>query len=479
MAQAEESASRPRSLLRHGDIDPGSKRLDLGLYHHNPVEAWRQLATDPSSISVAVHELAHIHSLTNIVGVVFTARAFFQQFFYEQLIAYAQTRRPGIEKIALVYLNTLFQRQRMLELWTPLLEGLAVYAQTSRPCRGIGELSESAASLATYGGALRLLDPLQNEPTLKAIPRTLDDAVAGSAELDVGGLPFAARLELGGAPEYLPYFLGHAYVRAVHYRFRKAMPELECPELFTNFLLRVLRGSARRTLLGRGVRPDWDEAVTRLYDWVDLANKASPRLLRQIYELPETADAIDALLCRDADDPLTEQWVRVNDAIHYVPDLLPGEWKIFVEMLEATDFDDGPMSTDELADSLGFERVPGETLQALATDAGFDGLASAIRASLPTYVTSTLMINITSGGTCRLLARVANGTGSSERCILNVDGHLWWLRLHEPAVGTIGFELGGLPTVDAEAVANRERMLASDGGLVLKIGSYHGGNQMG
>ena len=466
MAQSEQA---PWGLLPSGDIDPGSKRLELGLHHHGPVQAWRELTKQPARMSVAVHELTHFHSLTNIVGVVFTARAFFQQFFYEQLMAYADARRTGLEKIAVVYLNTLFQRQRMIELWTPLLEGLAVYAQTSRPCRQLEVISDPAASLLRYGAALSGLDPSQAELRQDATLDALRDSVTSSAGLDAGGLPLAARIELGGAPELLPYFLGHAYVRAIHRRFCQAIPELECPEVFTNFMLRVLRGSARRTLLGRGVRPDQPEAVTRLYDWVDMVKAAPPQLLREIYALPENADAIDALMCKDAENPLIEQWVRVGDAVGYVPALLPGEWGSFTDMLDASSFESRATGTDELADRFGFERVPGETLETLAASMGYEGIAAGIKQALPAYVGSTLMMNVTSGGICRLLGRVAGG---SDHCVLDVDGHRWQLRLRDPTARSLGFEPAALPTVEAPAISLGERAPALEGGLELDIASY-------
>jgi hypothetical protein len=456
-------------LLPTGDIDPCSKRLEIGLHDHSPVQAWRELTRSPARMSVAVHELAHFHSLVNIVGVVFTARAFFQQFFYEQLFAYAETGRPGIEKLAAAYLNTLFQRKRMIELWTPLLEGLAVYAQTSLPCPEIDTMSEPAGSLLVYGAALNGLDPSQPELTRKSILAAVAEGVKSSARLDAGGMPLAARIELGGEPGLLPYFLGHAYVRALHDRFCRAMPELECPELFTNFMIRVLRGSARRTLIGHGVRPDQEEAVVRLYHWIDLVEAASPQLLRKIYGLPEAADAIDALICQDAYEPLMEQWRLTRDVTQYVGDLLPAEWQFFTEMLEASDFEDASTSTDDLADHAGFERVPGETLESMAASAGFDGSASGLKSALGVYVESTLRMNVTSGGVCRLLGRVAS---APEVCVLDVDGHRWQLHLKDATESSLGFDVGALPTVDVAVASAADTAPTSDGGLELEISSY-------
>src|SRR5579859_7006556 len=159
MTQDYLSQSTPRlsSFDGSGHLEAGSRLMWIGMDHHDPYEALKRLTEDPHSMSVAIHEITHFNSLRNTVGRVLTMlgqlAAFQADAMRNQL---AGEPRTNVDVDWFLFLR--IRHELILRTWTPLLEGLAVYAQTAKPCRQLDELNPAVSIMLNVALTIAALD---------------------------------------------------------------------------------------------------------------------------------------------------------------------------------------------------------------------------------------------------------------------------------------------------------------------------------
>ena len=257
------------SLFSQSRIMAGSKRLSIGQHSKTPQDMVQTLVKNPAAMSATLHELAHFHTLVSPLGIVLTARALLRGHFLTETIHWRQESGRNVAEPMVKYVHSAFQLERLIAAYEPLLEGIAVFVQTSFPCTDLDDVGRQLQTLYEFGSILSMLDPDEH---LREIPdpNTVSQGILHSA-YDVlkqgAAFPFdgsdhnlATELELAADDSTLPYFLGHAYVRGLHIRVCQALDQYECPEIFFETMLRLLW--AKRT------GPKGYELTSNI--WVDL-----------------------------------------------------------------------------------------------------------------------------------------------------------------------------------------------------------------
>lgn len=399
-----------RSLFSESKIFTGSKRLSFGQDGKTLPQMLRDLVADPAALSVTLHELAHFHSLISPLGLILTARALTRGHWLDRTLSIAE-EGGDLAPAMLKFVHSSFQLERTVTAYEPLLEGIAVFLQTSLPCRDIDDLSKPLSTL--YGTAVMLSGLGDPDPASHSTPLTPDaisrgilpaayDALAKGAQFPFSGdgSDLATELELSPGEETLPYFLGHAYVRGIHARVSEAIPDWECPEHFFDLLLRLL--AARRTgpkeydLRGKY----W---VDMVYGWNMLFRSASNKRIADIERLPRQADILEWLLDEGIDEQV-EPLAQPKNAVDFLNVRMP-DWKVLSE---------GEIDMVEAINNI---------------------------------VLLTQMMNLSEGGPCRLVGRVRHGDLGSFY-VLEVSGERWLLRLPDDAMATLGIGPSELTELD-------------------------------
>src|SRR5438876_978114 len=122
------------------------------------------------------------------------------------------------------------------------------------------------------------------------------------ALLPSGKGAFAAMLEFDVTPSWLPYFLGHVYVRALHDRLRRADEAFACPEVFLHWLVDAL-GAASSRLLAQAASWEGAAELGSVYGWVELIEGAPAQRLNELRSLDRD--------CRPVRDPATRSTRRL------------------------------------------------------------------------------------------------------------------------------------------------------------------------
>ena len=430
-------SGRLLSLLAEGQVDPGSKRLSVGLAGYNPVDAARRLIADETAMSVVLHELTHFHSLTNNIGVLLTARALIRLLAGSLVEGHLQQKTQGLDAALKHHLTNHFEFQLMLEAWRPLLEGVAIYLQTSYPCADIEQLAKPVDTLTKFGGALAALDP----PEEPAGPRFNDweritagllpaaqRALAAGPRLPISPSPsLAVALELIASPWSLIYFLGHAFVRGVQARCRRIAPQFECPEIFLTMLLRILRSSGQ-ALLDIGQRSGWDspQTIDGLYGWVELFGQApADRLAR----LPHLEDRVDVLRFLGDGKEEIKPYLTVGGLASLLEEQLSEEW-------------------------------------------GFWNKQGLLQSVIPAVILQTHTVNFTSNGTCQVVGWAPGALDGAHGVALRVSDKTWWLAVEDSGLATLGIDVSAIPRLRPEAFQNQAKLDIPPNALLLKMDSF-------
>jgi hypothetical protein len=421
-----------------GALDPGTKLLDVGLHGYTPIAALRTLADQPRHMSVALHELTHFLSLENTLGFLLSFLALRANWKSAALIHFCHTGK-GIDQSTIhgYYLHQ-HNYRLLMEAWRPLLEGLAVYVQTHRADERGDALIAPLDLLLSWKVHVIALgeDPLSGRRPSGAQLDQLTGgflaaayrAIRDGPRLQVGDRPLAGCLELLDSKSLRPYFLGHAYLRAMQRCLARVNQEYESGEKFVGLIMRILRSSTKRLLKGN---PRWDQpaGAERLYNWVEVVERAKPE---RIMALVEQDDNVDVLRFIETGEVSPGYSAAEIDIVRDLRELVPDEWKAFVRETSARDYDaiaaeqgDPPLALDheELADS---------------------GTAAWLR--------GTTSLNLSMAGESNVGGWIPDGFRTKHAVALTVDDRLWWLAVSDADLARLGCAPAELPTLGLHAM---------------------------
>jgi hypothetical protein len=401
-----------------GWLDPGTKLLDVGLDSHTPVAALRTLVEEPLHMSVALHEITHFVSLENALGYVMGFLAMHAQTAAEAIEENSERGQPvDISEIE-AYAAWQKQYRLLLELWRPLLEGLAVYAQTHEPHENGDALIEPVQLLWHWKLSMVALGK-NHDAELRAA--TIDEGFLHSLyrtirqgpSLQLGDNTLAAGLEFVQPEGLRPYFLGHAYLRTLQRCLAQACADYANSERFFNLVLRILRSSTRglfRDPIG------WDQPAmaSRIYDWIDIVRKAPAD---RVVALRGQGDPVDVLHFLVTGEERLGYTGKATEDLQALSEAAPGFWNAFVSELADRPF-------DELASEAGdppLDMSPDQLAMRLAT-AGARG---------------NMSLNLSSGGDAWLAGWVPNGLDPLHALALRVDNATWWLAVNDEQIATL------------------------------------------
>ena len=436
-ASATQGSALLNQLQGRGQLEPGSKLMDIGLDHHNPLQAVRALADSQERMSTALHEITHFDSLENSLGHVLGLLGYMASVFADRIETYLKSGDridPGVLEHYLYFRE---EHHSRLDLWRPLLEGLAVFAQTARPCPQLDTMLPAHSTLLALGTALSSLDPLEvsSEPGGRGLENASGgilsggyDAMRAGPGLRFGGKALAVALELNQEESWLPYFLGHAYVRALHDRFMRADPELECPELFIRLMLRILYSSTTR-LLEPSTAWDTPEAAERVYGWIDLVER-SPERVRNLRGIDDTTDVLWYLATGESRAGFERS--RLSTAAT-LGRLVPRAWERFAGMVQHLDF--ARLNRERAATGLS-SIPPPEAAEQVAT----------------AILVGTGSLNVSRGGECKIAGLVPRGFGEKHALALRVEERTWWLAVEEEGLRTLVLDPDVIPVLTREAL---------------------------
>lgn len=427
----------------------------IGLDRHDPLEAMRHLVESPAAMSVALHEVMHARSLRNSLGHVLSFLGQLASISAGNIRHAAETGAPVREADVDLYLYFRARYGRLLEAWTPLLEGLAVYVQTCEPCPGIDELVPPLSTLGFAAVALTSLDPPQLDPRGQRLDNAFLDSMMGGvlssgyramsegALLPSGQGAFAAVLEFDVTPSWLPYFLGHVYVRALQDRLRRADEAFACPEVFLHWLIDAL-GAASPRLLAQPASWEGAAALGSVYGWVELIEGAPAKRLRELRTLDRD---VDALLYLETGERRVGMRRGGEDVVETLASLAAEPWRIFIEMLSTTPF--------------WRERSVGSDLT------GED----AARKVVMGFLLGSETLNVSSGGSANAVGWLPAAFAGRDAVALRVGGATWWLAVPEEERGRLPFELDRVRRLPAETRPG-DLLAAAAPGEQVSIGSY-------
>jgi hypothetical protein len=250
----------------------------------------------------------------------------------------------------------------------------------------------------------------------------------------VGEETLAAGLEFNRATEWLPYFLGTAYVRAVQDRLAKKVDRFSCPEIAINWLFQVLVGSGPR-LLGRDARWDLPHAIERIYGWIELIEQAPSTRVKKALDLPWNVDLLTFLETNEAGAGVSGD---ARAFVAAVAEAMPAVWDTFRTVVGQADF-------ETLAREFG---DPPLRLR----DAPEQVFASG-------WFLGTQTVQLCSGGRVQLAGWIPGGLDGRHAVALRVGPATWWLVLDEAQAARAPFELGALPHLAPEALVEGRRDL--------------------
>jgi len=455
MTRTNPSGNLLHSIHGGGELEPGSKMMRIGLDHHNPVQALQELTDNEELMSVALHEITHFDSLENKLGHVLGFLGYLSSFSAESIRQLLSAGTPVDSDHLHNYLYFRQQYSLRLNVWRPLLEGLALYVQMSRPCQARDDVIPALETLIHVGVVLTSLDP----------PAELESGIPrGNAFLDfaskgvlmtgyaamikgpfLGGEMLANALEFNTGPEWLPYFLGHAYVRALNDRLTRISKDFECPEVFMKLMLRVLSTSTRRLLETDRQLSDLD-AVDRVYNWIELFEQAPPERIREVLNLEQNIDVLWFLRTGKRLSGWEKDPLSIPQSLSR---LVPAAWEMFTKLLSTHNF-------DRIASQLGED-------------------PASFAEEVPSRVTKGLMVgtgslNFSSNGDCSICGWVPKAFGERHALAIRVEQSTWWLRLTDDELAMLPYSIDVIPQLPPQALTAGTKPIAAD--LPLKINCY-------
>jgi hypothetical protein len=188
-------APRLSSFDGSGHLEVGSRLMWIGLDNSDPYEALNRLMDEPHSMSVAIHEITHFLSLRNSVGRVLTLLAQLASFQAHVIRNRLEAGEPLAGQEVDWFLFLRIRHELILRVWTPLLEGLAVYAQTAKPCRHLDELNPAVSPILHVALTLAALDGrfAAGPESIETMTNRLVEAAHRSAEAGPSPLPLSFR----------------------------------------------------------------------------------------------------------------------------------------------------------------------------------------------------------------------------------------------------------------------------------------------
>jgi hypothetical protein len=425
-----------RHLDRNGHVEPGSRLLQLGLDQHNPEDALQDLESDPERLSVALHELTHLHSLDNLCGLTLGFLGHMASLYCDSV----QTRMESGMKLKVEELKAyLYFRQwyvAVLGVWVPLLEGLAVFAQTSRPGRDLDALMSPINTLSFFEGQLSALSC----PSVKAeLPQRMImaayQAMDDGPEMPFGKQTLAEALECDTSKDWLPYFLGHAYIKGLQTQLAAKAPYYQHSEHFLSLMLRILRSSSREIL---GCDSWWDDpgSVDRLYGWIELFALVPAARANEIQKLPDTTDVLHYFRTGEVQSGYVSDTSELGAELEKV---VPTPWQYFKRLT-----------------FFKARNVPDAASK----------IASA-------FAVATQTITLSSGGECSLVGWNPLAFAGQPGLLFQVAQKAWWLSLTPDEFKRPPFDLKSLPQVALGPMATSIPTQAERHALPLAIDSYY------
>jgi hypothetical protein len=430
-----------RSLEGGGWFEPGSRILSLGYDEHSPQQVLEVLAEDDLATSVALHELAHFHSLDNLPGSALTLMGLLTGLLgdsVKEILEDPTKHAPGPNMYTtLAYLRWRSRYLEMLNTWRPLLEGLAIASQVVPTCEDHPDLTLPRWDLWYFESVVKALsDETESAQARWLMPAATKRAILNGPLLGAGDTSLAVDLEFSESQSELSYFLGAAYVRALQDRLSRKAAEFACPETSLNWLFRAIR-SAGVQLLGKETRWESPDAINRLYSWIELVEQAPGSRVRGSLDLEWDIDRMEFL----KSGRLT-RGVR-GGAEDFVTDLancLPAAWQDLSDLGRLVDY-------DQIARELGDPPLPDSSI-------GEDVMAKG-------WLAGTQTLCLSSGGSAQPVGWVPGGVNGRHAVALRIGGATWWLLLEDSEVSMAPFNVDQLPCLARESVMRSSADLAA------------------
>jgi hypothetical protein len=244
-------------------------------------------------------------------------------------------------------------------------------------------------------------------------------------------LRLAEWVELVTEPRALPYFVGHAFVRALQADLRKTADDFDCAQVFLGLMLRILRGSWAH-LVGRHgesiMHPG--EAIPRLYGLtLDIFAEARPEEVRRLLEPGFDVDVL--------------RWLELGQRVP------PQPW-----------------------DEQTLSRTMNEWFTAEWHLLGLTkGNQEPLNNALHAAILQTHILNMTSGGSCDVVGIVPSVEDAAHACALDVDGATWWLVLNDDALECL-VDAAVLVRLPAEAMRPGSRLPERRNAVRLQMHSF-------
>jgi hypothetical protein len=431
------------AFRKDGWLDPGTKLLELGLDGYTPIQALKTLQNNPVNMSVALHEITHFVSLENTLGHLLGFRAMRANSVSDGLLAFCR-KGEAVDPATIVNYCNMHRRYRLLmEAWRPLLEGLAVYVQLHRPNEEGGALVEPLSVLSFWKANITVLSGLPARAgLLDLLLSQIDEgflaagyrAIREGPSLMHGDQPLAACFELLKPQALLPYFLGHAYLRALQRYLAHANPDYESAENFIALMMRLLRSSTRRLLSGE---PQWDQpsGAERIYNWIEIIRHAKPEW---IVALSKQDDNVDVLQFLETGESTLGYGGMDTEVVRDLSQIVPKEWEEFAGQVSARHFDD-------IAAESGDPPIAGSNQDRA------DRIARA-------WIRGTASLNLSAAGPAAAAGWIPDGFQPKHALAIKVDGQLWWAALTDNEIGRLIDAPAQLPKLD------RVAMRRGDGG---------------
>lgn len=420
-----------------GAIDPGTQLLDIGLKALTPKAALAEIENSPLWMSTALHEIAHYLSLNNQLGFTLT---------FLSLDAYVKRQRilaqiEGDEPVPSNWLVEVDGPYRLLlDLWRPLLEGIAVFVQTAfwhvhheNPHTLIDKLPAPLEILLSWKSQVGVLDgngPVDFMKNVKTLTRSAQLALTSGPSLRSEAGTLASSLQFLSSKSLKPYFLGHAYVRALQDSFIVVCIEYESSEKFLKLLLRILRSSTNGLIDGNA-RLDSAHVIRSVYGWIEIVRNA-PR--ERIQALSRQRDAIDVLHYLATGEEREGYLPDPFEPARSLARRFPLQWKSFRDFTQASDRDAEKYVT-----------------------AAFS---------------ATLTLNLSSRGRVEVLGIVPGGFASQDAVALRVDDATWWLSASPDDIAVLRIPLETLVTLPADAMRPETAPIEGDGICELEIDCF-------
>lgn len=376
-----------------GSLNPANRILDLGLEQMSPQQAMRSVFEKPLHTSVAIHEITHFVSLGNTLGHLLLFLSLRANHFCRSIeLSLDRGDSPeGLLKELIVYRA---EYQTLLELWRPLLEGLALYAQLHFPHRQGEEAIEPCSFLVSLGVRIGDLGAYPSSDVMGAIYGGFYDAVDNGPQLainsELGSL--VKNTEFLQTEQLQPYFLGHAYIRGLQLTLAQKSERYRSCEVFFNLMIRILRVSTKRLIRGED---DWCKPAfaRKIYSWIELLRNAQPARIEALHKLPTNVDIIHFLQTGEE----TEGYSLTDwGAIDAIEDVLPEYWQEFERNIK---------SPPEI-----------ESKQYA-------------RRELYGWLRANMALNFSNFGTVHISGWVKEGFGTLHALALNLEKCIWWLAL--------------------------------------------------